>query len=239
MSTVLAMPTPELETRALSVVDEARAIVIVDQESFDAAGRFLTERVKALLAEANETFDPVIASAHKTHQDAIAAKRKVTAPLVLSETIAKDAIRIYRQKQEEIQRAEERRLAAIEEDRLAKIREEEVELLEKQGADPGLIAAVCEEPLAAPAVRVAPTYQMPVGISTRETWSAKLQNFREMCRALATGCSCPLRVNPAVPEHYASPNMTALNQRARSDKGLMNIPGVQAVPDTGVSARRA
>jgi hypothetical protein len=227
--TVIEMPAPELESRALTVVDEARAVVIVDQESLNRAGSFITERIKPLLAEADEVFDPVISSAHKAHKEAIAAKLKVAGPLIQAEGILKAHVGTFLRDQERNRQAEERRLREAEEARLLKIREEQIEAAENAGAEAGLVKAICEEPLPEPAPVSVPAYQKPAGITTRETWNAQVTSIKELCRAVAEG---------KVPETYVSANMTALNARARADKQLMNIPGVCAISDTGISARR-
>lgn len=233
MGTVTALPeteqAPALENRALSIVNEARALVIVDQDTLNAAGAFVTERIRPLLAEADAVFDPVILSAHRSHKEALNAKAKVSGPLVQAEGILKASIGGFIRQQEQIRQEEERRLRREEELRQEQIREAEIEAAEKAGADAGLVEAICEEPLPPPAPVVVPRFQKPAGISTRETWAAQVTNLKELCRAIAEG---------DLPEVYVAPNMTALNARARAEKGLMQIPGVRAVSDTGVSARR-
>ncbi len=226
---VIEMPPPELESRAMTVVDEANAVVITDQQSLDKAGAFITERIKPLLAEAEEVFGPVISAAHKAHKEALAAMAKVAGPLMRAEGILKTTIGTFIREQEQIRLAEERRLRAEEVQRQLEAREAEIEAAEQSGADPGLVKAICEEAFPTLPIVSVPTIQKPAGIMTRETWGAKVLNIRDLCRAVADG---------KVPEHFVSANMTALNSRARSDRGLMNIPGVKAFSDMGISARR-
>lgn len=230
MSAVIEMPMPpELETRALTVVDEAKAVVITDQESLDRAGAFITERIKPLLAEADEVFGPVIAAAHKAHKEALRAMAKVADPLMRAEGILKTTIGTFIREQEQIRLAEERRLRAEEIQRQLEAREADVEAAELAGANPGLVAAICNEAFPAPAPIALPTIQKPAGISTQERWSAQVFSVKDLCRAIAEG---------KIPEHFVSPNFTALNSRARADKALMNIPGVRAISEMGISARR-
>lgn len=74
-------------------------------------------------------------------------------------------------------------------------------------------------PYIAPVV-AAPTYDRVKGIGIRETWSAQIVSIKDLCRAVADG---------RVPEMAVQGNMPWLNNRARSDKRLMQIPGVRAV----------
>lgn len=66
----------------------------------------------------------------------------------------------------------------------------------------------------------APTFEPVKGLGLRTVWSAQVFSIKQLCAAVANG---------EVPETYISPNMTALNGRARSDKQMMKIPGVRAV----------
>lgn len=158
--------------------------------------------------------------------------------------------RLQREAEEKarLERLQAAALARAEEERLRREREEERERLleqaEREGApaeeikalaeapleveNAGLADAIASEPLRVEPVRVAPTYQRPAGIVSRETWSAKVWSIRELCKAVGDG---------RLPESYVSANMTALNARARADRHLLNIPGVRAISDTSVSAR--
>ena len=78
----------------------------VDQATLDAAGKMLTEVIKPLRREAGEVFDPIIASAHKAHRDALAGKARVEKPLIEAEGILKTSVGTYLEQQERIRRAE-------------------------------------------------------------------------------------------------------------------------------------
>lgn len=83
-----------------------------------------------------------------------------------------------------------------------------------------LEAYIDPTPVYAAPVVAAPTYDRMKGLNIRENWSARVDSVKELARAVADG---------RIPETYITPNMTALNARARSDKKLLNIPGVTAV----------
>lgn len=237
---VADQPVPGLDVlqRALTWPERARAVAIVDTDSYVAATDLL-KGIKALRDEANATFDPIIADAHRAHQTACGQKRKVEAPLVEAERTIKNALVAYDHDQERKRREEQRRLE--EEAR----RQAEVEALERAAAleregkgwgDEGLVQEaeqIVEEQIQAPPppVPAVPkaTPKVP-GISYRTTWSGRLVSLLDLIKHCA-----------AYPEHahLLQVNQTALNNMARGmQAGLNKIPGVQAVETRDVTAGR-
>lgn len=68
------------------------------------------------------------------------------------------------------------------------------------------------------------------GVAFRTTWHAEVYDPKALVTACAEGLA---------PLALLQPNMTVLHQQARSLKKELNIPGVRAVPDEGVAARRS
>jgi hypothetical protein len=66
------------------------------------------------------------------------------------------------------------------------------------------------------------------GVSTRESWSAKVVDVVALIQAVAAG---------TVPAEALSVDMTFLNRMARALKGSLNYPGVEAVKETVVVAQ--
>jgi hypothetical protein len=257
-------PKQRLEETALSVPEQARAIIVRDQATLDAAGAMLTERIKPLLKEAAEIFDPVISAANASHRAAIEAKKRVTEPLLQAEAILKNAVGNFLQQQERLRRQEEERLRQesmrreAEERRLAdERRKEEEKLLNEQiqqehaeeieqrlemlphDVSPVVVEAICATPVPAP-LRLAP--EMPVYAPapvTKRVIAPKGLSSREEWKAEITSLPllCKAIAEGRAPEHYVQANMTALNQMARANKNSLNVPGVRAVSSTGVAAR--
>src|SRR5690606_19711824 len=97
-----------VETKALSVPDQAKLIQITDDESFQKAGVLLLS-IKDIRKEIDRTFDPIVKKAHEAHKEAVAQKKRVEAPLVEAEGIIKPRILKYQQEQERKRREEEAR----------------------------------------------------------------------------------------------------------------------------------
>ena len=122
---------PNIETQALTVQDEARALKIVDQVSLNLAASFIRDRIKPLLEEADKQFDGAIKSAFDAHRKILAAKRSVTEPLNQAETILRVNIRNFTRVEEEREK-QRQHIAREEAERQAKAqREAELERIRK------------------------------------------------------------------------------------------------------------
>lgn len=85
-------------------------------------------------------------------------------------------------------------------------------------------------PVMAPAVRVAPTINLPKGMSMARRYKAEVTSITQLCRAVAEG---------KVPSTYVTANMAALNARAEADRAALSVPGVRAIEDFSISQRSA
>lgn len=79
---------------------------------------------------------------------------------------------------------------------------------------------------------IAPTLAGPAkvaGISSTERWSAEVTDLKALLQGVIDG---------RIPAEAVEPNMPYLNQVARALKGSLNYPGVRAVSESGIAARR-
>ena len=235
---VADQPVPGLEVlqRALTWPERARAVTIVDTESYVAAAELL-KGIKALREEANATFDPIISDAHRAHQTACAQKRKVEAPLVDAERCIKNLMVAYDAAQERLRREEQRRRedeARRQADAEALERAAALEREGKGWGDEGLVQEaqqIVEEQIQAPPppVPIVPkaTPKLP-GITYRTTWSGRCVSLIDLIK------HCAVHPEHA---HLLQVNQTALNNMARAmQEGMNRIPGVQAVATKDVAA---
>jgi hypothetical protein len=215
----------ELEIKALTLESEAKALVIVTEADYRAADRF-GRAAKALLAEIDAAFDPIIDAAHKSHKTAIEQKKKQSAPVEAVKRIVSEKMGTW-YRAEQARAAEERRVKEAEARRIAEEAALKVaEALAAEGmheaADMAMEAPVVVERVA---VTEAPKLE---GVSYRETWSADLLSLPALVKAAAA--------DPAL-VCYLEANMVALNQAARIYKNTVAIPGV-AIKSETVQARR-
>ena len=226
-----------LQSEALELATQGKAIIITDQEGYDKATSFLTERLNPWLKKVDDFFDPNIKTAHKLHKDLVAQKKTVTEPnLQLKGALNGGILGFDERKEQErikLQRvAEEAQRKADEESRLATAVE-----MEKAGATEEEVQQTLNTPVATIAPVVAPVYQKASGVAVKVTWSAQMKgeadgttyekSMRDLCAAIGCGDQ---------PVPYCEPNLTALSQIARAQHEAMNIPGVKAVATKSVSS---
>lgn len=227
MSLALVVDGAAVAERALTFPDRAKALRIVDADTYQAACEFL-KGIKALRTEIAETFEPHIKRAHESHRALLKEKSDAEAPLADAERIAKSALVTYDQQQERIRRAEQARIQAEVQRQEEERRLAEAVALEAAG-DVEEAEALFEEPIDVPTIAVAPTTPKVSGISFRETWGAEVTNLAALVQYVAA--------NPMFSALLLA-NMPALNAQARSLKGELRIPGVKAICTRDVAAGR-
>mgnify|MGYP001601365998 CR=1 FL=1 len=234
----------QVEHQGLAIVEQARALAVVDSESFQRAG-LLRQGIKAYLKKVEEVCDPVIEAGLRAHRAALKQKTILEAPALEADKLAMSRMVEYDQAQKARARAAElavqrererlefeaRAKAEIERKRLEAAAEERMvaEALEAEThgdteaaarilAAPPAPVVVVPEPIFVPS----PQIEMPKaeGISTREVWRAEVVDLPALIAAVAAGQQSLALLLP---------NQVALNQMARAQKGMLAIPGVKAV----------
>lgn len=227
MTLSLVVDNPRVVALALTYPDKARSLLIEDTGSYGSACEFL-KGIKALRAEIADTFEPHIKRAHESHRALLKEKADAEALLVEAERIAKAALVAWEQDQEQQRRREQARLQAQlqreeEERRLADA------VAAEEAGEVDVAEALIAAPIVAPVVAVAPMTPKVSGITYRETWSATVTDLSALVKFVAT--------HPQF-AGLLSANMLALNAQARSLKGQLQIPGVEAVCTRDVAAGR-
>lgn len=224
MSSIAIEPIAELDQKALTLPEKAKAIKVIDQQTYDVAVEEL-KGIVALRKEIVEHHAPLKAKAHEAHKAICDAEKKLLQPVDLAERTIKSAIGTYESEQRRIEEERQRKIREELERQAAEQIESAAVEAESQGASVEEVAAIIEQPLIVPRVAPAPTFQRAAGVSTSQTFAAEVFDIKALCKAIGEG---------KVPANYVSPNMTALNQRARADRQALSIPGVRAVPVSNV-----
>lgn len=220
----------ELKTTAAGLAEQATALRVVDEPTFQRAGTML-RAIKTYLARVGEVLNPIIQAAHKAHQEALTQKKRLEEPALVAERSLKASMGTYQTEQERLARAAEA-TAALERQRL----EDEAKLQaalnaeargDGQGAERILEAATPPAPIIVPAA-VTPPPPKAEGVSFRKTYRAEVTDLRALVEAVAKG---------QVPLAYVEANLSALNQAARALKEELAVPGVRVIDERGVAAR--
>ena len=209
----------EVETKALTLRDRARAIIVIDQITHDAATE-LYLGLAALEKEINSVHDPAIAAAHGAHKAALVAKAKSADPVAEAKRIIKPKITAWEAAQEAIRQELERK-AREEAARL----EQEARLAlaveaEAMQAAPEVIEEILATPLPTVHTTVAPIFTKTKGFSSRPNYSCQVDNLMVLVQAVAQG---------RAPITFLEANMTALNSQARSLKEAFSVPGCKLI----------
>ena len=227
----------DLEKKALSWPEKARALAVVDQRSYTLAADAL-RGIKDLRAELDVTFDPIIVKARESLNTARETKAKLERPLADAEKILKDNRVAWFQEQEHI-RFERQRLADREaEKRAAKQRARELADAKRQGASRAELKAVAAQPVMVVPVTVESTVEKVAGISMQDHWSAEVDPSQASSENAAVLMLAQAVAKDKIPICALLPNMTYLNQQARSLKTLFDVPGFRAVNHPTEAVRR-
>lgn len=216
---IINISTDETEVvakKALSIPEQARAIQVVDNETYSQAGEILVT-IKGLRKEIGAAFDPIIKKAHEAHKEAKAQKDKAEAPLIEAENIIKPALAAYDREQERLRREEEERQREIARKAEEERRLREAEQAEKEGRNEEAQAMI-EEPVYVPPVVIEKTTPKVQGISMQKVWK-----FRIVNEAL-------------IPREYMAPDQVKIGGVARATKGSIQIPGVEIYSEDIVKA---
>jgi hypothetical protein len=222
------MPTRDLETRALTLAGQARALAVTDQPSYELAAERLLA-VADLRREIVAHHEPIKRAAHTAWQQVLAAEKRLLDPVTDAERIYKARIASYEADQRRIE-AEARAKAEAEARRLAEEqREREIEQAEAEGADLAEVTAMIAAPLPAIRPQEQPAFQSARGITTAANWKGEVTSLEALVKAIAAG-----KANIGL----VMANETAINQLARATRGTLEVPGIRFFSQATVRAGR-
>jgi hypothetical protein len=221
-------PAGELEEKTLTLAEQAKALKIVDQQSYQIAAERLIA-VADLRREILAHHAPIKKSAHESWQQVIAAEKRLLDPVAEAECIYKAGIAAFEREQRRIE-AEARAKAEAEARRLAEEqRERELEQAEAEGADAEEIAAMVNAPLVVAPPPVEPAFQHAKGVTTAMNWKGEVISLEALVKAIAASKA---NIN------LVMANETAINQLARATHGTLQVPGIRFSSQPVVRAGR-
>jgi len=208
-----------VETKALSIIDQAQAVKVVDSESYASAAAVWSQ-IQDMIKEVKDTFDPICDAAHKAHKAATSKRAKYLDPLEDTGKAVKRIMSFYDAEQARKAKEEEDRLAAIE-----KKKSEERQLADAiAAAEAGDIEEsemILEEPPVIPQIIVKKDVpKIKGGPVFKEMWSAECFDIVALCKAIGEGKAS---------KELVKANEPAQNKLAVALKLTLNIPGVRAV----------
>ncbi len=229
---------PDLDTRALTIVEQARSVVIVDQGTYDQIGEILLAN-KDLQAVTVAHHAKAKADTYQAWQSVLEMERKVLDPLKAAEKVLKLKIGQWDADQKRIKADNERIAREQAEQERAREVQQEVKEAEAAGAPAAEIQAIIEQPRPAPRPIVAPTYTRSKALPVTPTYGCEVQDIKALCRAVADGIVSTeaimgLKKDPET-GIITSP---VLEVMAKATKTTFWAPGCILITGTSVSARR-
>jgi hypothetical protein len=247
----------KVETKSIALRDQAKAIVVRDQETHDAAAE-LYLGLSALEKEINAVHDPAISAAHASHKAALAAKAKSADPVAEAKKIIKPKITAWEDEQERIRQelerkareeaqrkadeeariareaaeAEYRRLAAIEEEERLRLAAE----AERAGATEEQVAEILETPITTELNEpLIPYIPPPVIMPTIAPIFKKTAGFTSRVAYSAEVVDLNELIRVAAGNRffaqYLQVNQTAINNLARASKEAFTLPGCRLIKE--------
>jgi hypothetical protein len=202
----------ELVVQSVSILEQAKQLIILDQESLEFVSRFL-DNIRDWRARIAERLDPLIQAAHKAHKEAVALKKEAEEPLIAAEGLAKKMVGDYLEAERRLREEAERKIREAEEaKRKADTELEKAALLEQVGANDKaaeLMAAAEAIEAAAPKPDPLPEKAVAPGLTTREVWRYEITDPMKLPRA------------------YLMPDESAIGAAVRTQKARCEIAGVR------------
>ena len=207
-----------LESHALTIVSQAKALTITRPADFEAAATVLRS-IKAMRTAIAETFDEPIAKAFASHRAAVAAKKKHEAPLIEAEALVKSRMSTFQ--------VEEQRKARELQAKLQQEAQLQQAVAAEQSGDTVQAEAILDGTAPIVPVVIAPNVPKVEGISFRTTWNAEVVDLGLLLDAIVVG---------QAPLSLLRIDQTALREYARATKGGVSTPGIRFFTESTVSA---
>lgn len=214
----------ETRTQALAIPDQARALIVRDQDSLDAANEFL-HVIDALQSKINDSFNPHIAQAHKLHKSLLAEKAKLSDPLESAKRTVGRKAADFLAEQERIRMDAERKRLKAEADAREVVQKaaEKADKMVNDGKDLAAVKvmddAVVKRETILESVPEVPDQLDTSGLTVREDWKFSIVD------------------SSLIPREWLIPDEKKIGRIVRACKEQTDIPGIRVYCEKGVATR--
>lgn len=217
-----------ITSQAADMLTLAQGFTIATNEEYTSAAEQL-KAVKAKFKQLEEARKSITSPMDEAKKRVMDFFRNPLQALTDAEGIIKRSMIAFDNEQERLRKAEEARLQEIarkEQERLDKAAEKKAATAEAKG-DTAKAEGIRQSVPVIQAPVLADNKPKVAGISMKTTWSGKVVDKMALIQAVAEG---------KAPATLLDVNTVALNQMARTLKGEMNYPGVEAVSAQQIAA---
>jgi len=220
--------TSSLKTDNGTLVADAKSLAVVDVDTHQVGQEFLV-RCARMEKAVREKLDPIISGANRTHKELTSLRGELLDPIgwarsIVSRKIADYEIEQTRKAEEERRRLEAGARKAEEERTLAAAIDAE------QSGDQAAAEEIMAVPVEIPVIKPAPAFVRAEGVSSRTLYSAEVISLVALVQYVA---GHPEDAN------LLTPNQSAINDRARSQRDGFRLPGCKLVKKTSMAVRTA
>jgi hypothetical protein len=209
----------EVNTLALSVPDQAKAITaIINNDDYVKASNVLLI-IKDIRKKIENTFKPIKQKMDAAKKEVLDQEKAADKPLIEAETWIKPLISGYLIEQEKIRKAEELRLQKIADDE-AKERQLAAAVEAEQSGNIEESDAIINKPAYVPPVVVPKAVPKVEGISMRENWKFNIIDEK------------------LIPREFLKIDEVKIGGYVRSMKSAGNIPGIKIYNESTIGAGR-
>ncbi len=212
-----------VEQRSLDAVSKSVGFVIKTNEQNLKAAE-LVKGVQLLKKEVEETFNPIIDKAHKTHKEACNQKAKFYVPLKNAEMAYKNKMVAFDDLMEAERKKEEDRLRIIADKKTEALKEKAVDAL--KNGDEKKADKFTQKAAEVFTPAVAPKHEKPESASFIIYYEAQIINRQII----------PRRLNGI---ELMIPDYKAIDKLVNVSKGTIKIPGVQNIQRKRMTSRTA
>lgn len=206
----------ELETKAVTILDEAKSTEITTQEQYDKSAEFL-KSVKQLQKKIKEHYADPIKKAYEAHKAIKAAEQELLKPLDEAETIIKKKCGSFNRQQEEIRAEKERQLR----EEAKKKAEEEAA---KKNAENAFMAEILDQPVAEIVPVIVPEVVIEKPKNVSGTYYVESWKFKIIDENL-------------IPREYLMIDESKIGKVVKAMKSLTNIPGIETYSENEMRTR--
>ena len=218
----------EVKAIVQAIHARAAALTITTDEEYKQAGGMLT-KIKAAKARVKEVFGPSKDAAYTAYKAASALYKQAMDPIEAADKVVRREFERYSLEVKRRENAERMRLEAEARAQAEAERQAQVEILQETGQEE--LAEVLDQAPVVAAPVIVPEAVKPEGVHTMTRWKARVTDMEVLCKAIGA------KGSPQCTPDLVLPNTVALNGLARALKSNLNIPGVEAYPETSAVTR--
>ena len=221
-----ALVASRADNDSIEVLSSAESFAILNDIQYGQSGELL-KAIKAKQSELSSLRLSITRPVDEVKSRIMQLFKPAAGRLQKAEEAIKNAMLAFSQDQESKRRKAQAKLdeaAAKERERLDTLADTQRERGQDKRAE-----ATEQRAESVPALTVTAPAPKVAGIGTRRTWRAEVIDLRALARAVADG---------SVPLSFLAPNMAELNAAARLQRDALAIPGVSAISEDTIVARR-